>query len=249
MKAPCPLISIITVCYNSEKYIRDTMESVLRQTYQNIEYIIIDGQSTDGTLEIIHQYKEAFGSRLILVSEKDTGIYNAMNKGLALAKGELIGIINSDDYYEQNAIEVMVNAYKQRGEGVYYGFCRTLKGEKEFSIERKNADFLQTSMIHHPSCFITGQVYRTYGNFDENYKIVADAEFMLRLQKNQVSFYPVDAVISNFRLGGTSDSLKTNLERRKLLHQEKVIGDLEYRFYTFAIRTELILRKLLRIKG
>ena len=118
------LVSIITVCWNSEKYIRDTIESVLNQTYKNIQYIIIDGKSTDKTLSIIDEYKERFGDRLTLVSEKDSGIYNAMNKGLALVKGELVGIINSDDYYELDAVEKMVEQYKLHGSGVYYGYCK-----------------------------------------------------------------------------------------------------------------------------
>ena len=137
------LVSIITVCWNSEKYIRDTIESVLNQTYKNIQYIIIDGKSTDKTLSIIDEYKERFGDRLTLVSEKDSGIYNAMNKGLALVKGELVGIINSDDYYELDAVEKMVEQYKLHGSGVYYGFERSLKDEKEYCIVRKNPHFLK----------------------------------------------------------------------------------------------------------
>ena len=141
------LVSIITVCWNSEKYIRDTIESVLNQTYKNIQYIIIDGKSTDKTLSIIDEYKERFGDRLTLVSEKDSGIYNAMNKGLALVKGELVGIINSDDYYELDAVEKMVEQYKLHGSGVYYGFERSLKDEKEYCIVRKNPHFLKETIL------------------------------------------------------------------------------------------------------
>lgn len=243
------LVSIITVCWNSEKYIRDTIESVLNQTYKNIQYIIIDGKSTDKTLSIIDEYKERFGDRLTLVSEKDSGIYNAMNKGLALVKGELVGIINSDDYYELDAVEKMVEQYKLHGSGVYYGYVRSLKDEKEYSVDRKNASFLKNVMIHHPGCFVSEDLYKKYGFFDENYRIVADYDLMLRLYKQDVAFFSVNSIISNFRLGGTSDSLKTNLERRKLLYNEKLIGGLEYYFYIFAIKVEIYLRKLLKIKG
>lgn len=244
-----PLVSIITVCWNSEKYIRDTIESVLNQTYKNIQYIIIDGKSTDKTLSIIDEYKERFGDKLTLVSEKDSGIYNAMNKGLALVKGELVGIINSDDYYELDAVEKMVEQYELHGSGVYYGYERTLKDEKEYCIVRKNPDFLKETMIAHEATFITNDIYKKIGNFNENYRIVADNDLMLRIKKAEINFFPVNAIISNFRLGGTSDSLKTNLERRKLLYNEKLIGGLEYYFYIFAIKVEIYLRKLLKIKG
>lgn len=243
------LVSIITVCWNSEKYIRDTLESVLNQTYKNIQYIIIDGKSTDKTLSIIDEYKEQFGDRLTLVSEKDSGIYNAMNKGLALVKGELVGIINSDDYYELDAVEKMVEQYELHGSGVYYGYERSLKDEKEYCIVRKNPHFLNETMLAHEATFITNDIYKKIGNFNENYRIVADNDLMLRIKKAEINFFPVNAIISNFRFGGTSDSLKTNLERRKLLYNEKLIGGLEYYFYIFAIKVEIYLRKLLKIKG
>ena len=103
-------VSIITVCYNSAATIRRTIESVLRQTYQNIEYIIVDGASKDETLSIIEEYRDALGQRLRLVSEPDQGIYDAMNKGIRMAEGTLIGILNSDDFYEPMAVEHIVNA-------------------------------------------------------------------------------------------------------------------------------------------
>ena len=101
-----PLISIITVCYNAEGTIEQTIRSVLNQTYKNIEYIIIDGFSTDNTLNIIERYKDSIA---MVVSERDQGIYDAMNKGLSLAKGCFIGFLNADDWYDENALEIVVN--------------------------------------------------------------------------------------------------------------------------------------------
>ena len=98
------LVTVITPCYNSEKTIRRTIESVLNQTYKDIEYLIIDGASTDKTVEIAKSYEAAFEGRMHIYSEKDEGIYYAMNKGIGLAKGEIIGIVNSDDYYEPEAV-------------------------------------------------------------------------------------------------------------------------------------------------
>ena len=107
-----PLVSIITVSYNAEKTIEQTILSVLNQTYTNIEYIIIDGKSTDGTNEIIQKYKDKIA---YYVSEKDSGIYNAMNKGIKAANGLLIGIVNSDDFYELDAVEINVKHYLSMG--------------------------------------------------------------------------------------------------------------------------------------
>ena len=112
------LTSIITVCYNSEKTIKRTMDSVLAQTVAPYEYIIIDGKSTDGTLNIIEEYRPLFsakGIKLVLTSEEDEGIYDAMNKGIDKAEGDIVGIINSDDYYEPEAVEVMEDTFKKTG--------------------------------------------------------------------------------------------------------------------------------------
>ena len=105
------LFTIITVCFNSEMTIERTIQSVLNQTCQDYEYIIIDGASTDGTMDIVRKYEPLFQGRMRWISEKDQGIYDAMNKGIGVASGELIGIVNSDDYYEPDALEIMKNLY------------------------------------------------------------------------------------------------------------------------------------------
>lgn len=242
------LVSIITVCYNSEKFIRDTIESVLNQTYKNIQYIIIDGKSTDKTLSIIDEYREHFGDRLTLVSEKDSGIYNAMNKGLALVKGELVGIINSDDYYELDAVEKMVEQYEIHGSGVYYGYERLLKNENEYCVSRKSPDFLNETMIAHEATFITTDTYKKIGNFNEKYKIVADYDLMLRIKKAEIVFFPINSIISNFRLGGASSSRVVWLEMFKLKRNWKIVSGSVYLCYSFAVRMEILVRKILGIK-
>ena len=112
------LVSIITVVYNGEKHIEQSIKSVLAQTYSNIEYIIIDGVSTDGTLDIVRKYEPKITQ---VISEKDTGIYNAMNKGLAMANGDVIAILNADDYYYPETIETVINQFKQSKADVVYG--------------------------------------------------------------------------------------------------------------------------------
>ncbi len=134
------LFSIITVCYNSEKTIERTIKSVLNQTESNYEYIIVDGGSTDKTLDIVKNYEDAFNGRLKYISEKDNGIYDAMNKGIGMAKGELIGLINSDDYYELDALENIKKEYEKLEDEkkkhlVMYGFMRTVNDDKEIAVE------------------------------------------------------------------------------------------------------------------
>ena len=195
-------VSIITVCYNSEKTIAQTIGSVLDQTYHDIEYIIVDGNSTDNTMKIVETYREKFAGRLKVVSEPDRGIYDAMNKGIRMASGELIGILNSDDYYEKNAVEIMVNAMTEDRYQILYGEMRTWRNGKEESVGLLTHTFLRDRMIYHPACFVTRAVYRDLGGFDLRYPSVADYDFMLRMaEKREVKFYPVYQLYHLFCVG------------------------------------------------
>lgn len=225
------LVSIITVCYNSAKTIRRTLESVLQQTYDHYEYIVIDGASSDDTLEILKSYEPLFDGKMKIISETDSGIYDAMNKGIEKASGKLIGIVNSDDFYEEKALEIMVRKYEelQREHVVLYGFQRNLSGEKEKSVVLFHHDFLSQQMITHPTCFVSKSVYRDFGMFDTSYKSSADYEFMLRIfYGNQVFFQPVYEIISNFQLGGMSSSEKGYRETAKLQYRYRFISPLRY---------------------
>ena len=213
------LVSIITVCYNSEKTIAQTIESVLQQTYPNIEYIIIDGKSTDRTMEIVEKYRQQFDHRLKVISEPDQGIYDAMNKGIRMAEGDLIGIINSDDFYEPEAVEEMLHLYKKDMCAVLYGAVRNLVDEKEESISIFSHEFLEERTISHPACFITKSAYEKFGMYDTKYCSVADYDLMLRYKQSEgVSFIPVYKLIANYRSGGMCSSQKAyfdllNLQR------------------------------------
>lgn len=213
-----PLISIITVCRNSEKTFKKTIESVLNQTYGNIEYIIIDGDSTDSTKEIIKNYEGKFNGRLKWISEKDNGIFDAMNKGIALATGEIIGIINSDDWYEHNTVKTVVNEYSKNGDGVYYGILRYVKDEKEVFLHRDDYTILSSAMIQHPTCFLLKRFYNEYGHFDTSYHFASDYDFMLRLYSHHVPFYPLDTIIANFSMNGVSNTqlFHASLETMKI---------------------------------
>lgn len=223
-------VSIITVCYNSAATIRKTIESVLRQTYQHIEYIIVDGASKDKTLSVIEEYEPMFEGRLKLLSEPDKGIYDAMNKGLRMVSGGLIGILNSDDFYEPMAVEHMVNAMTDEKYQILYGFVRSLKNGEEYSTDRRSHKFLWEGMIGHPACFVTKAVYDDFGCFDLQYISVADYDFMLRMSRiDAVKFYPVDHVITNFTLGGMSASAAAWLDLLKLRSNYGMISGKEYK--------------------
>lgn len=199
-------VSIITPCLNSESTIRKTIESVLRQSYHNIEYIIIDGNSTDKTVNIIEEYAPLFEKRLQYISEKDDGIYDAMNKGIRLAKGDVIGIINSDDWYEVDAIEQVMKCFSDIQTDIVYGNIWKIneKGEKESCEERKLDTMWYQMAIPHPATFVKKAVYQKYGLFNIKYKIAADYELMLRFYSVGLSFHHIDTELTNFRIGGVS---------------------------------------------
>ncbi len=201
--------SIITVCYNSEKTIERTIKSVLDQNYTNIEYIIVDGASKDHTMDIVKKYEPEFDGRMKYVSEPDGGIYYAMNKGIDMSTGELIGIINSDDWYEKDAVRIMCYRYEDIRSlhddlVVLYGQLRSFNSDgMEVSRGIGSHKKLRDAMIAHPTCFVSKKVYETHGSFDTQYISAADYDFMLRLYEcGDVFFEPVDELIANFTLGG-----------------------------------------------
>lgn len=193
-------VSIITVCKNSEATIWQTIESVLHQTYRNIEYIIIDGGSTDRTTEIIEEYRIVFEGRLQYISERDHGIYDAMNKGILRATGEIIGIINSDDWYEPEAVERVVKCFKATDAEAVYGemWLINQKEEREYHT-------WQSSFPPHPGTFIRREIYQRYGMFETEYRIAADRELLLRFMTAGVHLEHIDAILANFRRTGISN--------------------------------------------
>lgn len=223
------LVSIITVCYNSEKTIRRTIESVYKQTYENIEYIIIDGNSTDSTMQIVNEYKPIFGERLKVVSEPDKGIYDAMNKGINLSNGTIIGIINSDDYYEKNAVELVVRNMSSEKYQFIYGMLRFIRDNKVNYISLVTPNFLELRPMNHPSCFVSKAIYEDYGMFDLQYKYAADYDFCYRLKNIQeIKFIPVYEILANFTEGGASSSYQCDLEALRFKKNNKIISNFQY---------------------
>lgn len=201
-----PLVSIITVVYNGERYLQQTINSVSNQTYKQIEYLIIDGASTDRTLDIIQDNETKITK---WISEPDKGLYDAMNKGIKLAKGELIGMINSDDWFEPNAVEVMVKAFLNNPTKTIFHANRYDIGPDNTRVIKKfnpsSFKFKYYGMTyHHPSMFIAKKEYNKH-LYNIELKALSDYQFVLEafLQTPQ-SFLYIDKAIVNYRLEGIS---------------------------------------------
>ena len=196
-------VSIITVVYNGENTIEQTINSVIRQDYNNIEYIIIDGASTDNTNRIIQKYREYID---IYISEEDDGLYYAMNKGILLATGDVIGIINSDDLYTEGTISRVVRYYNNNNVDVIYGNAVWFDhSEKTRPYVCHNIEELWFRMaIPHPTVFIKKDIYQRYGMFDIKYSIAADYDLVLRLYSRGLKFGYINENLAYFRKGGIS---------------------------------------------
>ncbi len=217
-----PKVSIITVAFNSDKTIEDTIKSVVNQTYPNIEYIIIDGQSSDNTLDICNQYNDKISK---IISEKDKGIYDAMNKGIKNSTGDIIGILNSDDFYANNqVIEKIVNTFIQHQPDAVYANLVYVDANDANKITRtwiagnyKPKAFLKGWMPPHPTFFIKKDCYNKYGHYTLKLKSAADYELMLRMiHKHNIKVAYLDEIITKMRVGGMSNaSIKNRLKANK----------------------------------
>lgn len=215
-------ISIITASYNSEKTINDTINSVLSQTYKNIEYIIIDGNSRDKTKDIVSYYLD----KIKFISEPDHGIYDAINKGINLATGDIVGILNSDDFFPNNEIidiiaTTFINNYKQID--LLFGDIAFVNNDNQIkrSYSAKNFSnslFKFGMMPPHPSVYIKREVYLQYGLYITSYKIAADFELLLRyLLINNLKYKYINLIVVYMRFGGVSNS---SFKNRLLLNNE-----------------------------
>lgn len=218
------LVSIITVCRNSQATIRTTIESVLNQTYDNIEYILIDGASTDETVNIIKSYEEKFKDRGFIyryISEPDEGIYDAMNKGIRLATGTLVGIINSDDWYEPEAVATAAHAYRNNPYDLFYADLRIIGDNGSFIKKSKDSSWVTSRYWNHPTTFIPRQIYASFPYKNENIHDDWDLILRIRKEKTNCKVCVVNKVLANFRRNGVSHekSIKKAIERARIKYR------------------------------
>ena len=244
-------VSVITTCLNSEKTITKTILSVLSQDYSNVEYIIIDGGSKDDSINKIKKYADKIN---VIVSEKDDGMYYAMNKGIALASGELIGILNSDDvFFHQNVISNVVESIKRNSSDCVYGdliYCnekgKVVRYWKSGSCNIKKFKF--GWMPPHPTFFVKKNIYNNLGLFNVDFKSAADYELMLRLlYKHKINASYVPEVLVKMQIGGKSNkSLKNrliaNLEDKKAWD----VNNIKRPFYTQYLKPFLKIPQYLK---
>ena len=239
-------ISIITATYNSSETLPSTIQSILSQSYSDFEYLVIDGASKDSTLDIIKEYEPKFAGRMRYISEPDKGIYDAMNKGIRMATGDVIGILNSDDFYTSpDVLKAIAEAFeKEASLDAVYGDIHFVRPDrldkcvryysgKSFKRSRMKFGF----MPPHPSFYARRECYEKYGLYKTDYKICADFEFMLRtiyLHRIKAQYIPMDMV--TMRMGGASTA---GLAVHKLIMQEHLRAYRENGLYTNAFLQSL----------
>ena len=250
-------ISIITICYNSASTIRDTFESILMQTYSEIEYVVIDGNSEDGTISLIQEYEAKFNGRMRWISEPDDGIYDAMNKGILLSSGELIGILNSGDiYYDKNVLRDIVFKIKKSSADTLYGDIEFVKSNDINVVLRKwiSSPFMQGSFKRgwhppHPCFFVKKKCYERFGIFDTSFEVSADFELMLRfLEKHKASTIYYNRLMVKMRLGGESTGsigkiVIGNLGILKAFRKNEIEVSFLYPIYRLAPKLLQFIRK------
>ena len=229
-------VTIITICFNSEAVIKKTIESVLNQTYTDVEYLIIDGASKDKTVEIAESYKDAFAEKGIdykIFSEPDKGIYDAMNKGIAKASGELVGLINSGDFYEPQMIETAVKAYEEKPYDIFYGDINLIKDNGQIIVKKSKYDKLPTSRHwNHPTMVVRKAYYDEIGAYKCE-GIHDDFEFFLRARKKNARITIKNVTLGNFMTGGASNKKSFKQCKKRCKDRYKAYRDNGYGIWSW----------------
>ena len=216
-----PLISVVTVVYNGEQHLEQTINSVLGQSYDNVEYIVIDGGSTDGTLEIIRKYKEQID---YWVSESDSGIYDAMNKGADVVTGEYMAFLNADDWYEIDTLTVISDNILEYKKDYFFGNIDVYKNEKYHSTWLPKPQKYKRAMpIYHPGLFVKTEFLKA-NKFDTSYRIVSDYEFIIKLILKKKTYVYIPKTLTCFRDGGISNTQNTLKDKECFRLQYRYFG-------------------------
>lgn len=239
-------ISVITICYNAAKTIEETILSVINQDYDNLEYIIIDGESTDGTINIVNKYRDRIA---YFVSEPDNGISDAFNKGIKTATGDLIGIINSDDYLYKDALKKVGEYFNDHPncDLVHGNTLRFDDGDLMGRLKYGSTDYSRLKLtfeIYHPSTFIKKSAYEKYGYYDINYKIAMDYELISKMYYSGANFGYINDTLTCFRYGGISTTaLKSTLADHKRVALRNGASKIKINWFIikhFYIRNSLV---------
>ncbi len=246
-------VSIITVVWNNKETIKDAIDSVLTQTYKDIEYIVVDGASTDGTIEVVKNYGDKI-SRFI--SEPDKGLYDAMNKGIRVATGDIIGILNSDDFYiDDKVIGKIVKEFKEKEVDSVFADLVYVKSNDLQKVVRyyDSSQFLPDKFQYalypaHPTFFVKKWVYDQYGLYKTDYKIVADFDIMARfLYTNHISYSYLKEPIIKMRMGGASTSFNSiwinSLEQLRVCKENNIDSNIFKILLKYPIKLLGILKK------
>ena len=225
-------VSIITVVWNNKETIKDAIDSVLNQTYKDIEYIIVDGASTDGTIDIVNSYKDKISK---FISEKDNGLYDAMNKGIQLSNGDIIGMLNSDDFYiDEFVIENVIKEFEAKDvDSVYADLVYVNPGNLDKVVRFYDSSYFSPGkfaygwMPAHPTFFVKKEIYERYGVFRTDLKIGADFDILVRfLYIYNISFSYMREVLVKMRTGGVSTSFNSiwinNIEQLRVCRDHNI---------------------------
>lgn len=237
-----PFITVITVCYNSAATIKDTLGSITRQRYKNFEHLVVDGGSIDGTLEIVRAWN---GHPVRLISEPDDGLYDAMNKGLALASGEVVGFLNSDDFYANAAVlEEIANVFQDKTLGACFADLVYVSQDNRRVVRHwrsksfSKGDFGLGWCPAHPTFYVRKSVVDRYGGFDKTFRLAADAELMMRyLERGEIRSTYIPHVWVRMRIGGqTNQSLKNIFQQNKEVLSALKKNDVQFSRASFVVR-------------
>lgn len=245
-----PLVSIITVVLNGERTIERTILSVLNQTYSHLEYIIVDGGSNDRTLEIIKKFEEENRGRIRFISEPDKGISDAWNKGIGMASGDLVGLINADDWYEDDAVASVISC-KPDDHTIVCGNVKLWNSSYQYRVKRSSISRIESKMtVWHPGMFCPLEVYKMVGLYDNHLKILMDYDFVVRCYLRGISFTFIDRGIANMKFGGVSTRLISKSMREALAIKNKYFGKkirhvCEYAFYQLYFHAIIIMKKVI----
>lgn len=251
-------ISIITTCYNREKTIASALDSFIAQDYKNKEYIIIDGDSKDKSMEIITQYKDSID---VLVSEKDAGIYNALNKGIKNCSGDIIGLLHSDDFFYNNqTLTKIADCFQKTGADIVYGNglyvdeLNISRVKRIYPSKNFKKNYLKWGWIPlHTTIFVKKEIFEKYGLYREDYRIASDYDISLRWFRNpNIKKHFLDEYIVKMRLGGKSTDMnqqkKKSAEDLQIIQEHQLLGKLTLFFKIFRKIPQYLLPRIIKYK-